>query len=282
MPLQDLLLQIDSYPDPTPDQAIDAAVAFARAIGGRLTAIAAQVDIPLSSNALADRLINLSGMQKEWEERSFAGCRAAVRHFEASARTAGVYGGAEVQKIDLYSVDDALALRARTRDLCMVPLGKPYDGQLALAQQMIFQSGRPVLFFAASRPILSNDMIGNVVVAWDGSRSSARALADALPILERAGSVRVVTFLNEKEGAQGGLGAEVIRHLATHGLKAIAEEVDAKNLGIGHAIDDYMVKSAADLLVMGAYGHSRMLEFVLGGATQHVLRAPVAAVFLSH
>jgi nucleotide-binding universal stress UspA family protein len=282
MPFQDLLLQIDSYPAATPDPAIDAAVAFAQALGSRLTALAVHVDIPLSSNVLADRLINLSGLEQEWEARSLAACRAAVKHFESAARRAGVFAGAEVQEINLYAVDDALARRARTRDLCIVPLADRYDGQIELAQQVIFQSGRPALAFAATRPLFASGAIGAIAVAWDGSRSAARALADALPILRRAASVRIVTFVNEKEAARGGLGDEVVRHLATHGVVAVADEVDAKGVKIGRAIDAYLAKSPADLLVMGAYGHSRMLEFVLGGATEHVLRSPPTAVFLSH
>jgi nucleotide-binding universal stress UspA family protein len=281
MPLKDILLQIDSYPDRTPDAAIDAAVGFASAVGGRLSALAVQVDIPLRSNALADRLVDLSGLEKEWEGRSLANCRAAVQHFEAAARAAGVFAGADVERINLYGVDDALARRARTRDLCIVPLADRYDGQIELAQQVIFQSGRPVLAFKADRPELAS-AIGHVAVMWDASRSAARALSDALPILERATAVRLVTFVNEKDAARPGLGKEAVRHLAAHGIEAVAEEVDAKGTRIGRAIDDYLVRSPADLLVLGAYGHSRMLEFVLGGATEHVLRAPPTAVFLSH
>lgn len=279
MPIRDILLQIDSYPDPTPDVAIDAAVGFAQAVGGQLSALAVQVDIPLASNVLADRLIGLSGLEKEWEDRSLAACQAAVAHFERAAKAAGVYAGAEVARIQLYGVDDALARRARSRDLCIVPLANRYDGQVELTQQMIFQSGRPVLVFSAAQAALG---IGRVVVAWDGSRSAARALADALPILERAGSVRVVTFLNEKDTATPGLGAEVVRHLQAHGIGATAEDVDVQGRRIGRALDDYLATSPADLVVMGAFGHSRLREFVLGGATRHMLHDPKTPLLLAH
>ena len=282
MALKDILLQLDSYPDPTPQGAIDAAIAFAREVGAQITALAVQVDIPLASNVMADRLAGLSALEQAWEARSLAACRAAVQHFETTARAAGVFAGAEIQKLNLYGADDVLAQRARTRDLCIVPLTDRYDGQVELAQQVIFRSGRPVLAFAAVRPILIGAGLGDVVVAWDGSRSAARALADALPILERARSVRVVTFVNEKAVAKTGLADDALRHLAAHGVNAAAEEVDASGVRIGEAIDAYLAAAPADLLVMGAYGHARLLEFVLGGATEHVLRAPPTALFLSH
>lgn len=282
MPLKDILLQIDTYPERTPDVAIDAAIAFAAAMGARIFAVVVQVDIRLASHLIADHLLNRSGLQHEWEARSLAHSQAAAKYFEARATAAGVLAGVEMRKINLYGADDAVARCARTRDLCIVPLGSRYDGQIELAQQVIFQSGRPVLAFSAERPILATTSLRDVVVAWDGSRSAARALADALPILERAGSVRVVTFVNEKESAQAGVGAEAVRHLAAHGIKAMADEVETRGVRIGAAIDAYLARSPADLLVMGAYGHPRVLEFVLGGATQHVLRAPPAAVILSH
>ena len=117
MPLKDILLQIDSYPDRTPDAAIDAAIGFAAAVGAELAALAVQVDIPLASNFVADRLISLTAMERDWEARSLAHCRAAIAYFQSRAMLAGVFAGAEMRRINLYETDDALAGLARTRDL---------------------------------------------------------------------------------------------------------------------------------------------------------------------
>jgi nucleotide-binding universal stress UspA family protein len=225
------------------------------------------------------RLIDLSALERQLEDRSRAACRAGVDHFQAAASAAGVYAGASVERITLYAVDDVVARRARTHDLCIVPLATPYDGQSDLVEQLIFQSGRPVLALPAERPKVATD---RVVVAWDGSRSAARALADALPILQRAGAVRVVTFLNEKEAATPGLGGDVVRHLQAHGVASTAVEVDVAGRRIGAALDDYFAGAPADLVVMGAYGHSRLRQFVLGGATSHMLREPKVPLMLSH
>lgn len=280
MRLQDLLLQLETYPDATPDSAVDMAVAFAKDLGAKLTAIAVQVDIPVSSNPLADRLVNLSGMAKDWEGQSLINSQALLQHFEQTARQAGVYGGAGIEIISLYHIGEAMAQRARTRDLCLVPIANRYDGQGELAKQVIFQSGRPVLAFSADQP--RQPGLGRVAIAWDGGRAAARALGDALPILKRAAEVRVVTFLNEKSSAVANIGAEAIRHLSAHGIAALRQEVDVAGESIGAAIDRYLAREPANLLVMGAYGRSRMLEIVLGGATEHVLRGPQVPVLLSH
>jgi len=282
MPLQDILLQVDSYPDPTPSSAIDEAVRFAAAVGGKLSLLAVQVDIPLRSNALADRLVGLSALEQEREAKSHAACRASLDHFTASGAAAGVLADGRIEVANLYDAPDLVARRARTRDLCIVPLANRYDGQTEVAQAAIFGSGRPVLCFRAGQPILRGDRRPDVMIAWDGSRRAARAMADALPILLQAASVRVVTFVDEKPAATLGLGAEAVRHLAAHGIAATHEDVAAAHEPIGETLDGYLRDRPADLLVMGAYGHPRWREFILGGATEHVLRAPPTALLLSH
>lgn len=282
MALKDILLRIKSYPERTSNPAIDEAVAWAEMIGGKLSALAVQVDIPLRSNFLADHLTDLRALERDWEARSLAGCREALAHFETTAKASGVHGGGGVERADLYMVGDLVARRARTRDLCIVPLGDRDADSPVLAQDLIFQSGRPVLVFPTDRTDRSSPSLDKIVVAWDGSRAAARALADAMPILEQVGSARVVTFVNEKASAGPEIGGELARHLATHGVAATVQNVDTQGLRIGGALDAYLAAEPADLLVMGAYGHARMLEFVLGGATEHVLRAPPTALFLSH
>lgn len=281
MRFRDILLQVDSYPATTPDDAIDAAIAFAKVMEARLAVLALQVDIPLSRNVIAEALINLGGLEQEWEAASLAGCREAVRRFEVAAKAAGVFAGAEIHRINLFKVDDTLARRVRTRDLCLAPLAERFDEQVEWVRRIIFESGRPVMVMGG-RPLLAEGRIGDVAIAWDGGRHAARALADALPILEQARAVRIVTFVNEKEAARPGLAAEAARHLAAHGVEAAVDEIDASGVRIGRAIDAYLAQRPADILVMGASGRAPVLEFVLGGATDHVLRNLPTALLLSH
>jgi nucleotide-binding universal stress UspA family protein len=120
------------------------------------------------------------------------------------------------------------------------------------------------------------------VVAWDYSRPAARAVGDALPLLRAAKHVHVVTVIDEKRFTRVRSGVELGKHLARHGVEVIFEEVFAKGRAIGDTLEACVVERNADLLVMGAYGHSKMMEFILGGATESVLTRPSTWTLLSH
>jgi nucleotide-binding universal stress UspA family protein len=282
MSFPDALLQLDSYPDASPPAAVDQAVDFISAVGGRLSVLALNVEIPLRTNALAERLVNLSGLVAEQETASLEACRALVERFTARAEAAKVLGDVVLAGADLYVLPDEVVRRARTRDLCLVPVVDRFDGQIETIQALIFRSGRPVLVFRPGVADLPARPLGLVAVAWDGSRAAARAMADAMPLLVRAREVRVVTLLGEKPEAGPGLAAEAVRHLKAHGVAAAPVEVPTDRARIGDALDSWVAHARPDLLVMGAYGHSRAREFVLGGATEHVLSAPKVPLFLAH
>jgi nucleotide-binding universal stress UspA family protein len=279
MSLNDILLHIDTYPEPTPPASIDAAVGFVRLVGGRVSALAVGVKFPVQSNRIADYLIGLSSMAVDEQAKSLASGQASLATFIAQAQAAGVLGQALLETVDYYTVADHVTQRARTRDLCLVPLGGPLVGQAEVATSAAFSSGRPVVVYRGGLP---SAKLGLVVVAWDGSRCAARAMADALPILARAGEVRVLTVVNEKPAAVAGLAAEAVRHLATYGIAAIVDEVDGKGASIGETLEAYLAKTTPDLMVMGAYGRSRLQEFILGGATEYMLHDPKVPLFLSH
>ncbi|MGE5565876.1 MAG: universal stress protein [Parcubacteria group bacterium] len=279
--MKDILLYIDTYPDPTPDEAIDQAIALAAGLGATISALAVQVDIHAPNNRLAEYLIHLTNLTEEAEAQSLTSCRQKLAHFSEKAEEAGVMGEALTGRADMYLVAEYVATRARTRDLCIIPAFDTTDGQRALAEAAIFGSGRPVVTFR-NNAALPAAGLGMVAVAWDGSRCAARALADALPLLAKAKSVRVVTVTGEKPSAVSGMGAEVVRHLTAHQIGAVVDDVDCKGRRIGPALVDHLDRIGADLLVMGAYGHSRVREFVLGGATAHMLHGLKIPLFLSH
>jgi nucleotide-binding universal stress UspA family protein len=106
-------------------------------------------------------------------------------------------------------------------------------------------------------------------------------VADALPVLAKAREVRVVTIIGEKASVGSGAAADVVRHLNTHRLSAKAQEV-AYLGSIGATIDAHIRDCTPQILVMGAYGTSKLREFVLGGATAHVLANLAVPTFFSH
>ena len=146
---------------------------------------------------------------------------------------------------------------------------------------MIFGSGRPTLVLPEtprSRPF----ELSTVVVAWDFSRAAARAVSDALPVLERAKKVRVVTVSNEKTLDTKHSTEELGKNLARHGIDVVLDRVDAGGRRIGEVLESFALSHKADVLVMGAYGHARWREFILGGATKSLLSKPPLPILLSH
>jgi len=281
MPLKDLLIHLDSYPYPTPSAEIADAVAFAASLGATLTALAVGIRIPLESNRIADYLIGLSKAVAEQEAESDAACRKMLAEFTAKAQAAQVFGEAVGKVCDLYGVNDLVVREARTRDLCLIPLGPRYSGQQEVAEAVVFQSGRPVLIFTGGKAHFAQGL-KRVVVAWDGSACAARAVAEALPLLRVAAEVRILAVLGEKPTLRAGMAPALVRHLAAHGISGDLDEVEAHGSKIGDVLDAYLHDTVPDLLVMGAYGHSRLREFILGGATEHMITAGKVPTFLSH
>jgi nucleotide-binding universal stress UspA family protein len=145
---------------------------------------------------------------------------------------------------------------------------------------VLFGSGGPVVLLPSQHKRLSR--LERIVVAWDFSREAARALSDALPLLTLSHEVRIVTVFGEKHLETTATTADVEHFLTRHQIKYSLNRIAFEGGNIGRFLMDYAVGVDADLLVMGAYGHSRLREFVLGGATRAMLRDPRLPVLLSH
>jgi nucleotide-binding universal stress UspA family protein len=124
--------------------------------------------------------------------------------------------------------------------------------------------------------------LDRVMVCWDGSRPATRAIADAMPLLKRAGNIEVVMITNERS-KQGEIeGADMGQHLARHGLKVEVNRITRDNLDVANVLLSHLADSDANFIVMGGYGHSRLREFVLGGVTRTVLHSMTAPALMSH
>ncbi|MDP1619119.1 universal stress protein [Phenylobacterium sp.] len=282
MAFKDVLLHLETYPDPTTDWAADQAVALCAALGDQVTAVAAHATIAVKTNRLADFALNFGELARSEEARSRAAADHLLDRFEASATAAGVYGGRVGPAAEMFEVPDLIARMARTRDVCVVPYARDPGPQQGMAEALIFSSGRPVVIFRPREGAAPMTEIGTALIAWDGGRSAAAALAAALPALQAARKVVVLTILNEKPQATPAVAEDVLRHLARHGIAAEAQTFDSAGATIGSVLEHVVERVGADLLVMGAFGHSRAREFVLGGATRSMLEAPPTAVLLAH
>jgi nucleotide-binding universal stress UspA family protein len=279
MAFKDILLTLTSYPEPTPVSVVDDAVSIAVALDAHLAAISCEVHVEVPGNLFAGKIIDIPGMVAREAAKSRKNARDLLAAFEAAAQKAGVRHEFILEKCATHRMPALLVDYARLRDLTIMPVPESYDQWYA--EEVIFESGRPTLILPTaprSRPF----QLDTVGVAWDFSRTAARAVSDALPLLETAKRVRVVTVTNEKALASKNSAEELAKNLARHGIDVVLDEVDAEGKPIGEVFEAYVLSRGIDVLVMGAYGHSRWREFVLGGATKSLLSRPPVPIFFSH
>jgi nucleotide-binding universal stress UspA family protein len=178
------------------------------------------------------------------------------------------------------------ALHARYADLTILGQLDPDSGKPETfrprPEQVTLASGRPILVvpYVGNFPSLGR----RVVIGWNASQEAARAVSGAMPLLTAADIVTVLT-VDPREGprAHGELpGADISLHLARHGVKAEIERTVSADLPVGEVLLSRAADLGADLLVMGAYGHSRARELLLGGATRSLLRSMTLPVLMSH
>ena len=281
MAYKDLLMQLSSYPKVTAEAAIEQGVVLAGLLGARLSALTFEIDIPIPGHPLALALLDIPGMVAAEREKSVMGAREALRMFDRAARERGVSVRHILERSLAGHIPEIITEHARLRDLTIIPVGER-ENQLDVAEHVIFGSGRPVLVMPETPRIAGGQTFDKVGIAWDFSRPAARALADALPLLQRAKRVRVVTVTHEKRIDSKRSMADLEDHLAIHGVDVILEEEDARGRTIGQTLEEYASNRDLDLLVMGAYGHSRLRDFILGGATKSIVASPPLPVFLSH
>jgi nucleotide-binding universal stress UspA family protein len=282
MAFKDILFQLDSYPEPTPMAVIERGVWWARRLQATLTVLAVDIEIPVHSNKVADYLIGLTDLARAEEAKSHRQGQDVLAQAAACALRAEVEFLAQTHRAHLYDVGAHVARMARTRDLCIVPLGGRFDEQQSVVRTVVFGSGRPTLVLGETAVEARTSACARVVVAWDGGASAARALADSLPVLAKADAVTVLTISGDKPGVGDQTGLDVVRHLRGHGITAQAKTLGSDHSPAGVVIERYVRQVDADLLVMGAYGHARLRDFVLGGATEHLLHTPPTALWMAH
>ncbi len=211
---------------------------------------------------------------------------AAVKMREAFDHATGIRGlSAEWREIPEGSDADP-ALHARYADLAILGQLDPERAETDLArprpEQVALASGRPVLIVPYAGHF---DNVGRrVLIAWNATREAARAVSDSMPLLTSAELVTVLT-IDPREGPHGHgeiPGADIALHLARHGVKTETERTISAGLPVGEALLSRAADLGADLIVMGAYGHSRVRELLLGGATRSVLRSMTVPVLMSH
>lgn len=208
--------------------------------------------------------------------------RQAQHRYEKMAADAGLATSTIIEEGNLISV---LSKHARYADLIL--LGQddeddPLSLGEALADNIVLEGGTPCLVIP--RKSTREQMGKRVLVAWNASREAARVIKDALPVLKRAESIELLSIdsdaLEVDENCDQG--KDILAYLTRHGIAAEHYIERNKDLSPGDAILARVSETEADMIVMGAYGHSRLRETILGGATRKILKQMTVPVFISH
>jgi nucleotide-binding universal stress UspA family protein len=261
------------------DRRIEVAVDLARRVAGKVTGVyVARPVLPpvfmvgaLPPAVLADQ-----------EKLDFDDAAAARRRFLDHVVRRGLES--EWRFVRDASVS-AMRRLSRYADIVVVGQADPAspDAPLAArAEEVALGSGRPVLVvpYIGAAPGLGK----RIVIAWDGSREAARAVADALPLMRQASSVWVVSIDAEAGCAGDGVkpAEDLCRFLHDHGIQARPDHLRTDDCSEADVLLSRIADFGADLLVMGCYGHTRVRELVLGGMTREILRHMTVPVLLSH
>lgn len=277
MAYRDILVYVDA--SRSADVRLDTAAKLAMRFGAHLIALHVEgmppMPIELAGSTVAT---TVEEWRKSHQQERLAHTRGLV---EAAGRKHGL--AIELQ-VDKGNVEDTILLHGCYADLIVVgqpgsptdlsqPVG-PSPGVLALS------SGRPVLVVPHGAGDYS---IGdNILVAWKAGAEAVRAVHDAMPLLKAAAEVTVVEVTEKAKDSRRLVGAEMARHLTRHGAKVSVRTVEGSIMNDAAKILAQADEVGADLIVMGAYGHSRLREVVMGGMTNYILKHHTVPLLLSH
>lgn len=286
MPFKRILVVLKSFPVPTPTSAVEGAVEVAIAMKARISAVTFAIVPRMPRSAFGNASLNLPGLVAEEHRKIAAGAQEVLTAFKVTATAHGVLEDSILAKCEPSQALGLLTGYSRLHDLTVMPMPDGgYLSQLDLhwyAETAIFDSGHPTIILPYDRKRAGPIRFDTIVVAWDHSRAAARAIADALPILQKAKVTRVLTVTNDKPLYSLPMHTDIVNQLAFHGVEVTFDVVDAAGRKIGTVLGDYALTHNADLIVMGAYGRSRLREFLHGGATKSMLTHPPLPIFLSH
>jgi nucleotide-binding universal stress UspA family protein len=261
------------------DVAADYAISIAETFGAHACAVAFVYEPVVPPSVMGGIPAELIDAQWEASESAAA---AAIANFETAAKRAGIAAEHRRLTASIGGAGDLFGRLARRFDLAVTAQAEPRGGPAhgLIIEGALFASGRPVVIVPYIQQ--SGLKLDRVMVCWDGSRPAARAIADAMPFLSRSAAIDVIIVASGREKSDAIAGVDIGEHLARHDLEVevrriVSTDVDVPNTILSHAAD-----SGADFIVMGGFGHSRLREFVLGGATQGILGAMTLPTLMSH
>jgi nucleotide-binding universal stress UspA family protein len=280
MTIKDLLVHVDRTP--AAQLRLGAGLALARRFGAHVTALHLVAEPFLRGGSMHHLPAEVvRGHLRHAEEEADAVLAAA----KALADRRGVALDTRRESGTLDRLPAVLARIARNADLVVVGEPGPEEGgadDALLVETAFMDTGRPALVVPHAGPCAMPP--DRVLVAWDGSREAARAVHDALPLLRVAADVVLLVVDADRLGPRFGRqpGAGLLAHLGRHDVAARVKAVGSGGSAIAKVILDQAGQEGAGLVVMGGYGHSRLREMMLGGATRHMLERMTLPVLFAH
>ena len=281
MAFKDVLVHLDD--SPVCAHRMNAAIALARRQEAIVTGVALALESTIS------RYVGMGfppNLDREQQEIAGKAADSAIAKFEKAAGEAGVKFSSRRINCGVTAAPAQLAYYARHADLSF--MGQPQSEDPGAAFEQALLDG---VMFASGRPVYIVPYIGRLstqvrkaVIAWDGGKKATRAVNDAIPLLDGRGGEVVVLVINPdaRRGAHGDKpGAAMAAHLERHGLKAQVVQQKVSEISADVAILNYLADVSADLLIMGAYGHSRLRERAFGGVTHAILQQMTTPVLMS-
>jgi nucleotide-binding universal stress UspA family protein len=259
--------------------ALKFALLLAEHADAHLTVHAASLRLKLPSAMVSRMAAKLVAVENR---RLAALSERLASELQREAAVSGMSCSIDTPHLTYADLRDTLINQARVHDLSI------FDAQESLLmadsgliESALFASGRPVLIVPGDqKPAV---LPKRVLIAWDGSAKAARAVADALPFLKSAEFVEIFTIAGEKNLTNSVPGAELAPRLAHHGIKVSVKDRPLMRGGdVSETLKDQIGLSRADMVVMGAYVHSRLQEWILGGLTRSMLVGSPVLVLMSH
>ena len=277
--LTEALIPLVTHPNPNSDAVVRNPVRMAAILDAKLHALAINADIPVVSNALSRLFLNVPEMIRQAEQMSRERGNHLLAEIEKEAERMGVQATTNAITPKVTQPGDAAAIHSRYYDYVLCGWEANNSTTASTAEAVIFGSGRPTILMPELSSIGGLD---HVAIAWDGSRVAARAVADARHFLRRATRISVLTVVGEKNLHRTDAAERLALRLERRGMAAEAVPLTFRGFDIATLLQEHATTLGAGLLVMGAFGHSRAREFILGGATRGVLNDLRLPVLLSH
>ncbi len=274
-----ILVPLHTYPDGDSTGLIRHAVAVAKHLQGDIHALALVAEFPKLTSPLGTMLLDVPALVADTRKRCLARGKALHDALKGACDAAGVSFRAGEVDCDPVSFCDVVAEKARYHDLTVAGLNGDDPILRASAEAAIFDSGRPVLLVPEGTAPAAFE---HVLIAWDGSSVAARAVADASDLLRRASAVTIATVVDEKSLPKEAPGRALAAYLGAHGIKAEIAELRSAGRPIARTLQEEARRLGAGMIVMGGFGHSRMRDFVLGGATRGILGDLSVPTLVSH